>query len=105
MLDHFLRYVEIGDDAVAQRPDGLNVARSAADHQFRLLSDGEDLPLALDAYDCDRRRLIQDDTAPFHVNDGVCRAEVDGNVGRQRARLTIQACVPRSTTHGGCWNG
>src|SRR6266851_783606 len=47
MLDHFLGYLEIGDNAVAQRPDRLNVARGAADHQFRLLSDGEDLSLAL----------------------------------------------------------
>src|SRR5208282_3625219 len=86
MLDHFLRYLEIGDDAVAQRPDRLNVARSAADHQFRLLSDGEDLSLTLDARDCDHRRLIQDDTAPFHVDDGVCCAEVDRHVGRQQTQ-------------------
>ena len=26
MLDHFLRYLEIGDDAIAQRPDCLNVS-------------------------------------------------------------------------------
>jgi len=29
MLDHFLRHLEIGDDAVAQRTDRLNVARRA----------------------------------------------------------------------------
>jgi hypothetical protein len=86
MLDHFLRHLEIGDDAVAQRPDRVNVARGAADHQFRLLSDGEDLPLAPDARDCDHRRLIQDDTAPFHVDDGVCRTEVDRHVGRQQTQ-------------------
>jgi hypothetical protein len=33
----------------------LNVPWSAADHQFRLFSDGEDLSLALVAYDCDHR--------------------------------------------------
>ena len=86
MLDHLLRYLEICDDAVAQRPDRLNVARGAADHQFRLLSDGEDLSLAPDVRDCDHRRLIQDDTAPFHVDDGVCRAEVDRHVGRQQTQ-------------------
>jgi hypothetical protein len=32
ILDHFLRYLEIGDDAVAQRSDCLNVAKGAADH-------------------------------------------------------------------------
>jgi len=52
MLDHFLRHLEIGDDAVAQRPDRLDISRGAADHQFRLLSDGEDLSLPLDARDC-----------------------------------------------------
>jgi hypothetical protein len=70
------------------------------DHQFRLLSDGEDLSLALDAYDCDRRRLIQDDTAPFHVNDGVCCAEVDRHVGGQQTQhsakhLTANRRKPR----------
>jgi hypothetical protein len=86
MLDHFLRHLEIGDDAVAQRPDRVNVAWGAADHQFRLLSDGEDLPLAPDARDCDHRRLVQNDTAPFHVDDGVCRTEVDRHVGRQQTQ-------------------
>src|SRR6202047_4771756 len=53
---------------------------------FASLSDGEDLSLAPDARDCDHRRLIQDDTAPFHVDDGVCRAEVDRHVGRQQTQ-------------------
>src|SRR5271156_4624977 len=86
MLDHFLRYLEIGDDAVAQRPDRLNVAWSAADHQFRLLTDGEDLSLTLDAPDCDHRRLIQDDTAPFYVDNGFCGADVYRHVGRQQTQ-------------------
>ena len=29
---------------------------------------------------------IQDDTAPFHVDDGVCRTEVDRHVGRQQTQ-------------------
>src|SRR5208282_688699 len=86
MLDHFLRYLEIGDDAVAQRPDGLNVARSAAEHQFCFLADGKDLFPAADAGDRHHRWLVQHDTAPFHVDDGVCRAEVDRHVGRQKTK-------------------
>src|SRR5207237_6828124 len=42
--------------------------------------------LALDTGDCDHRRLVQDDTAPFHVDDGVCRAEVDRHFGRQQTQ-------------------
>ena len=86
MLDHLLRYLEIGDDAVAQRPDGLNVARSAAEHQFCFLADGKDLFPAADAGDRHHRWLVQHDTAPFHVDDGVCRAEVDRHVGRQKTK-------------------
>src|SRR6266404_2986960 len=86
MLDHLLRYLEIGDDAVAQRPDGLNVARGAAEHQFRFLADGEDLFPAPDAGDRHHRWLVQHDPAPFHVDDGVCRAEVDRHVGRQKTK-------------------
>ena len=100
MLDHFLRDFEIGDDAVAQRPDRLNVARGAAEHQLRLLADGENLSFALDACDRDHRRLVQDDAAPFHVNEGVCRAEVDRHVGGQQTQhsakhLTANPRKPR----------
>ena len=44
VLDHLLGDFEVGDDAVAQRADGLDVAGRAAEHQLGLLADREDLP-------------------------------------------------------------
>jgi hypothetical protein len=46
MLDHLLRHLEIGDHAVAQRADGLDVAGRAAEHQLGLVAHGQDLLLA-----------------------------------------------------------
>ena len=43
MLDHFFRHLEIRDDTVAQWPDRLNVARSAAEHQLGFLPDRKNL--------------------------------------------------------------
>src|SRR5262249_32013902 len=41
MLDHLLRYLEVRDDAVAQRPDCLDVAGRSAQHHLGLVADGE----------------------------------------------------------------
>ena len=45
MLDHFLGDVEVGDDALAHRPDRLDRARGAAEHELGVLPYGEDLLL------------------------------------------------------------
>ena len=45
VLDHLLGDLEVGDDAVAQGADGLDVAGRAADHLLGLVADGEDLRL------------------------------------------------------------
>ncbi len=86
MFDHFLRHFEIGDDAIAQWPDRLNVAWGAAEHQFRFLADGKDLFSAPDAGDRHHRRLVQDDTSPLHIDKGVRRAEIDRHVGGQQTQ-------------------
>ena len=41
VLDHLLGHVEVADDAVAQRPDGDDVGRRAAEHALRLGADGQ----------------------------------------------------------------
>jgi len=65
MLDHLLRHLEIGDDAVAQRPDGGNIARGAAQHHLRLVTDREDALLALDLGNGDDGGFVQDDASPL----------------------------------------
>src|ERR1700694_3385344 len=106
MFDHFLRHLEIRDDPVAQWADCLDVARGAAEHQFRLLADGENLFPALDAGDRHHGRLVQDDAAPLHINEGVCRAEIDRHVGRQQTQhsskhLTANPIEKRSISLSG----
>ena len=61
MLDHLLRDLEIGDHAVAQRADGGDVARRAAEHLLGLLADREHLLLAAHVGDGDHARLGQHD--------------------------------------------
>ena len=43
VAQHLLRHVEVGDDAVLQRPDGLNGARRAPEHPLGLDAHGVDL--------------------------------------------------------------
>src|SRR5207302_793641 len=64
----------------------IRKTRPATEHQRRSLADGKRLFPAADAGDPHHRRLVQHDTAPFHVDDGVCRAEVDRHVGRQQTQ-------------------
>jgi hypothetical protein len=87
-----LRDLEIGDDAVAQRPDRLNVARRAAEHQLGFLADRQDVLAALDAGDRDNRRLVQDDATTLHVDEGVGRPEVDRHVGGQQPQHSTNHC-------------
>src|ERR1700692_3094284 len=94
MLDHFLRHLEIGDDAVAQRANSLDVARGPAQHLLGLLADGEDLLLAAHVGDGDHTGLIQHDAATLHVDECIGRAEIDGHVGRHDAQ--------QSREHSGC---
>src|ERR687890_160658 len=43
VAEHLLRHVEVGDDAVLQRADGLDRARRAAEHPLGLDAHGMDL--------------------------------------------------------------
>ena len=100
MLDHLFRDFEIGDDAVAQRADGGDVAGRAAQHHLRLVADGEHLLLALDLGDGDDRRLVQDDAAALDVDQRVRRAEIDRHVGGEHAQQIAEHRVP-SQSHAG----
>ena len=82
MLDHFLRDLEIGDHAVTQRTDCLNIAGRAAQHQLCLIPDREDLTLAAHGGDRDHGGLVQDNPATLDIDEGVSGAEVDSHIGR-----------------------
>ena len=85
MLDHLLGDIEIGDDAIPQGPDRLDVAGRAPEHHLGFVTDREDLLLAADGGDRYDRRFVQDDAATLYVNEGVGRAQIDCHVGREDA--------------------
>jgi hypothetical protein len=78
VAEHLLGDVEVGDDAVLQRPDCRDRARGAAQHPLRLDPDGMHLPGPL--VDRDHRGLGEDDAPAPDVDERVRRAEVDGDL-------------------------
>jgi len=81
VLDHLLRHLEVGDDAIAQRPARGDIAGGAAQHLLGLFADCHDLLPAADIGDRHNRWLGQDDTASLDVDQRIRGAKVDGHVG------------------------
>jgi len=85
MLDHRLSYLEIGDDAVAQRPDGLNVTGVRPSRASVCIPRRRQGPVfCADAGDSTTDGSFRTIPMTFHRDDGVCRAEVDRHVGRKQ---------------------
>jgi hypothetical protein len=84
VAEHGLRDVEIGDDAALHGPDGLDVSGRLAEHELRLGADGEHFletaGVAVNGHD---RGLAQDDPFAPHIDKGIRRAEVDGEIIRK----------------------
>ncbi len=85
VLDHLLGDFEVGDDAVAQGPNRLDVAGRAAEHHLGLVADRTNLLAPPDVGDGDHRRLVQDDAATLDVDKRVGGPQVDGHVSRKHA--------------------
>src|SRR5919106_689114 len=95
VAEHRLGHVEVGDDAVLQRPDGRDGAGRAAEHALGLDPDGVDFARAL--VDSDHGRLGEHDSAPADVDERVRRAEVDSHLATaEAAYVAPQAHSPRS---------
>ena len=75
VAEHLLGDVEVGDDAVLQRPDGGDRARRAAEHALGLDPDGVDFARAL--VDRDDARLREDDSSAADVDERVGSPEID----------------------------
>ena len=82
VLQHPLGDVEIGDDAVLQRAERLDVLGRAAEHRLGLVPDPDDLVVGL--ADRDDRRLVEDDAAIADEHEGVGGSEVDRQVRREQ---------------------
>src|SRR5690606_9039623 len=74
-LQHLLREVVIGDDAVSHGTDGDYVARGAPEHAVRLLADGLDFTGV--AHHGDHRGFAQQDPLALDVDQHGGRTEVD----------------------------
>jgi len=83
VLDHRLGDFEIGDDAIAQRADCLDVAGGTAQHHLGLLADSQNLTLAALGGEGHDRGFVQDDAPPLDVNEGVGGPKVDAHVRRK----------------------
>ena len=72
---HRLGDVEVGDHAVAQRPDRPDRRRRPADHPARVGADGVDVAAAI--VDGDDRRLEDDDPFAADEDERVRGPEID----------------------------
>src|SRR3989344_624028 len=80
--EHFGGHLEIGNDAVYDGLDRLDVRGSAAEHLFGLCADGHYLPRL--CVHCDDARLIDDDAAALYIDERIGRTEVDADIIRKK---------------------
>jgi hypothetical protein len=80
VLDHLLGDIDVGDDAVAQRADRLDLVGRLAHHQLGVVADRLDALDAVDRLDGDHRRLVQHNAAAADVYHRVGGAEIDRHV-------------------------
>jgi hypothetical protein len=85
VLDHLLGDFEVGDDPVAHGADGFHVARGSAQHLLGFYAHSVDHLAAADVAERHHRGLVEHDPLALHVDEGVGRTEVDGDVVRDRA--------------------
>ena len=88
MAQHLLGHVEVGDDAVFERPDGADGAGRAAEHALGLGAHGVDLAGAV--VDSDDGRLGEHDAAAADIDESVGGTKVDGDVARAEAREEVE---------------
>ena len=96
--DHALGDLEVGDGALAQGAHGLDVAGRAPDHLPGLVAHGQHV-VGLDV-EGDHGRLVEDDAPALGVDEGVGRAQVDGEVPSQSGGLLRSVPRPRRSAGG-----
>ena len=99
VAQHLLGRLEVGDDAVLERPDGGDVVGGAADHALGLVPDREHL--AGGGVHGDDGRLVEDDALAADIDQRVGGAEVNGHVSADEtvchsaASACVETCVWR----------
>ncbi len=84
IAQHLLADLEVGDDAVLERPDRLNVRRRTPDHPLRLGPHGQRAPVF--DVDGDHGRLVEDDATAADVHQRVGGSEVDSHVSTKEGK-------------------
>ena len=80
MLDHFLGDFDVGDDAVAQGADGLDIVGSLAHHHLGVIAHRPHGLVAADGFNGHHGRLVEHDAAILNIDEGIGRAQIDGHV-------------------------
>jgi hypothetical protein len=75
---HLFANVEIGNDTVTQRPDGLDMRRRAANHALGFGAHGNG-PTVFDV-DSNYRRLVENDAFAADVHERVGRTQIDSHI-------------------------
>ena len=88
VADHLFRHRCVGDDAVAERPNGNDVRWGSAEHALRFSTDGDHLArLRLNG---NNRGLTNDDPLSMHMDERVRRAKVDPYVVGEEAVEAVE---------------
>ena len=86
VAEHLLADLEVGDDAVLERSDRLDVGRCTADHPLGLEADSQGP--AVVGVDRHHGRFVEDDALTTHIDEGVGGTEVDGHVATDHSTET-----------------
>jgi hypothetical protein len=84
VVQHLLRHVEVGDDAVLERADGGDIAWGPAEHGLGLVTHRQHRVIGV--VDGDDRRLVHHDAFAANVHEGVRGAQIDGEIVREQPR-------------------
>ena len=83
-FEHVLGGVKIGDHTVLHRPDCGDIAGRPAQHHLGGLADGLNGFLGIRAgvlANGNHGRLVENDTFATNINEGICSAEIDREIG------------------------
>jgi hypothetical protein len=80
VLDHLFCYVDVGDHAVAERSDRLDVRGRLTHHELGVGADSQNLGNAITCFDRHDGRLVENHTAMGGEDDRVHRAQIDRHV-------------------------
>jgi hypothetical protein len=92
VLDHLFGDFDVGDDAVAQGTDRFDAVRGLAHHHLRIVTHRLHALDAVQRFDRDDRRFVENDALILNINQRVGGAEIDRHV----LRAELEEIVPEA---------